>query len=173
MATILAICDPSPGQAFHEGGEDLLHCSDGVELGLRAMQTVTEEPFDRVWLRRPVCAGPPCSEDLLAIGTLTAWVGDRAWTTDLDARTESATLPRADTAAAWPSRAGVLPAVRRPTLADAPDKVDRRGPLPFCGFAEIGEPPAVMRCFAEAVLAGQPAEIVKTSTAPRAGRSPL
>ena len=162
VATILAICDPSPGQAFYEGGEDLLGCSDGVELGLRAIQTVTDDPLDRVWLQRPLCVAAPCSEELRATGTLTAWVGERAWTTELDARTEAATVPRADAEAGWPSLAGTTPAVKRPVVADAPDQLDGRAPRPFCGFAEMHEPPTVMRCFRSAVLARQPAEIVET-----------
>lgn len=160
--TVLAVCSPSPGLAFEYGGQDLLGCSDGVELGLRAIQTVTEEPFGRVWLLRPACAAPPCSAEQLATGTVTAWSGDRAWTTDVDARTGTATPPTVDGDPRWPSLDAVAPSVKRPMVAGAPAEVRARIPLPFCGSAEIGEPPAVMRCFLAAVLAGRPAEIVET-----------
>jgi hypothetical protein len=161
-AATLAVCSPKPGLAFVDGGEDRLGCFDAVELGLRAIQTVTDEPFDRAWLERHVCSAPPCTEEQLATGTLTAWVGERAWSTDLDARSETVAIPRSAEIATWPSLGGAVPAVRRPRIAGAPAEVRARTPLPFCGFAEMGEPPPAKLCFLAAVLAGRPAEIVET-----------
>lgn len=161
-ATILAVCDPAPGQAFVDGGEDLLGCFDGVELGLRAVQTVTDVPIDRAWLRRPVCSAPPCTEKQRATGTLTAWIGEVAWSTDVDARSRTATIPRSPETTTWPSQRGAVPAIGRPKVPGAPAEVRTRTPLPFCGFAEVGEPPPAKVCFLAAVLAGRPAEIIET-----------
>jgi hypothetical protein len=161
-ATTLAVCDATPGLAFVDGGEDLLGCSPGVELGLRAIQTVTEGRFDRVWLHRAVCDAAPCSEQQLGTGTLTAWVGHLVWTTDVDGRSETATLPTTTGEVVWPSLAAGVPAIQRPRVAEASAEVNRRAPLPFCGSAEMGEPPTVDRCFLAAVFAGRPAEMIET-----------
>jgi hypothetical protein len=156
----LAVCQPVPGQALPDGGDDLVGCGEGIEIGLRAIRTATTNPFDRVLLVRPTCAVAPCSEEALATGTVVAWNG-RAWQTSLDFRTRTATAPTASTEP-WPSAEEAAPAIKRPAIDGAPAEVARREPLPFCGAAEVGEPPAVNRCFLAAMFAGRPAEMIET-----------
>ena len=97
----------------------------------------------------------------LGTGTVNAWSGDRAWSTVIDARTPqwTASVPVAVDGAPWPVADGPAPSGAAPAIDGAPAEIATRKPLPFCGNAEMGEPPAVSRCFITAALAGRPAEM--------------
>jgi hypothetical protein len=157
-----AVCDPDPSQANFDAGESTIFCSDGLALALGAVRTVTERAVTRIYLRRPPCAAIPCTENELSTAQVTIWTPTEAITVRLDSRLETLPLPSVTKDAAWPPAGnGPAPEVSRPPLKDAPDELGNRDSYPFCGQAEIGDPPEVLGCFRDAVLAGRKAEMIE------------
>ena len=157
-----AVCDPVPSQTNIEAGESGIYCSDGLGLALRAVRTVTRDPVTRLYLHRPECAVVPCSDDELSTATVAIWTATDAFSIGLDSRLESVALAAAAQDADWPAPGnGHAPQTSRPSLDGAPDDLAGRDPYPFCGRAEIGDPPEVVGCFRDAVLAGRKAEMIE------------
>jgi len=156
-----AVCDPEPSQINLDAGESTVACSDGLELALAAIRTVTQDRATRLYLHRPQCATVPCSEDELSTATVVVWMGTRAFTVQLDSRLATVPLPSVPNDDAWPPAGnGPAPDVARPSIDGAPPEIAGREPYPFCGRAEFGDPPEVLGCFRDAVLAGRPAELI-------------
>jgi hypothetical protein len=157
-----AVCDPQPNQADIDAGETTVFCSDGIALALAVVQTVTKDPVSRLYLRRPTCASARCSEDELSTAEVTAWTATQAFAVQLDSRLETVVQPSVVDDDAWPAAGnGPAPAVGRPSIKGAPREVAQRDTYPFCGRAELGEPPDVGGCFRDAVLAGRRVEMVE------------
>jgi hypothetical protein len=157
-----AVCDPDPNQASLDAGESTIPCSDGLELALRAVGAVTQDPATRVYLRRPQCAAVPCSEDELSTAEVTVWTATEAFSVRLDSHLETVPLPSVTKVAAWPLAGnGPAPEVSRPPIKGAPAELAHRDAYPFCGRAEIGSPPEVLGCFRDAVLTGRKAEMIE------------
>lgn len=157
-----AVCDPYPNQANIDAGQSTIICSEGLELAFRAVRAVTEDPVGRLYLHRPTCASLPCTADELSTAEVTAWTPTRALSVRLDSRLAFVSEPLADEDAVWPPAGnGPNPAVKRPSITGAPREVRDRDPYPFCGMAEIGDPPQVLGCFRDAVLAGRRAEMIQ------------
>ena len=167
----LEICDPDPGQALPEHVDVLIECGDGTDLGLRAIQTVTTSPIERTYLDRPVCEALPCSSDVVSTAVLTAWAADAIWTTRLDGRTATATVPERVDGAAWPTVVAPAASIKRPAFDGAPAEIRNRKPVPYCGRSELGEPAGPMVCFVAAVLAGRAAEVVDVGHGTEGGTS--
>ncbi len=161
LVDVTAICDPSPGLQFPDAGDSLIACSDGLDVGIRAIETATDLPIARAYLQLPRCDVAPCTLEERSTGSVTAWTQAGAWTTNLDAVARSATLPRPDAATSWPTLEAPVPAIERPDLGPSPDEVATREPAPFCGRFEFETPEDVPICFLAAVLAGRPAEAVE------------
>jgi hypothetical protein len=156
-----ALCDPDASQADRAFGESTISCPDGLELALRVVRTATQDPVTRIYLRRPACASLPCSEDELSTAQVTAWTATDVIAVELDSRLQTVPQPSVASDATWPVAGNEpTPAVKRLSLKDAPREVARREPYPYCGRAEVGEPPSVTLCFRDAVLAGRPAEVI-------------
>jgi len=92
---------------------------------------------------------------------VTVWTATQAFSVHLDSRLETVGQANAGAHDDWPE-AGDAPApeVARPTIAGAPQEVAAREPYPFCGRAEIGDPPVVLACFRDAVLDARRAEMI-------------
>ncbi len=174
-STTLVVCDPEPGAGLSDDVEQLISCGDGIDAGLRAIESVTGDAFSRVYLDLPTCTQAPCTPEQLGTGTVTAWSGDRAWSTTIDARTPAwtASAPLSVDAAPWPVADGPAASGAAPAIDGAPAEIANRKALPFCGKAEMGEPPAVGRCFLAAVLAGRPAEMFDLQHGTEGGSSLL
>ncbi len=157
-----AACDPVPSQANIDAGESGISCPDGLVLALRAVGTVNRDPVTRLYLHRPECAAVPCSEDELSTATVTIWTATGAFSIRLDSRLETVVLAAATQDAIWPAPGNEpAPEAFRPSINGAPDELARRDPYPFCGRAEIGDPPEVLGCFRDAVLTGRKAEMIE------------
>jgi len=171
----LAVCDPAPGVALPVAIEALVSCSDGIEAGLRAIETVTNDAFDRVYLDLPTCDVAPCTREQLATGTVIAWTGSQVWSTTLDVRSGqwTATAPQPPDGAAWPTAAGGAAAATAPVLDHTPAEITGRATLPFCGQREMSAPAAVGACFVSSVLAGRPAEMFDLEHGTEGGTSLL
>ena len=154
-----AICDPEASQLDPEAGDSLVVCYDGLLLGLRALKT-TVAVVDRLYLRRPACAGSPCTAEELATVTVTGWSADIATSVVIDWERNRITPPAPDSDASWPTPTSTIgPSVARPDLDGAPQFVREREPLPYCGSADEDREGA-MQCFRDAVLDGRPAEML-------------
>ena len=161
-AQLTAVCDPDPSQGNMNAGESKVTCFDGLVLGLRALQTRTDKPFQRVYLRRPPCTATPCTSDELNMAQVTGWTVEGAMSVELDARFMSVTGPVPDPGATWPEAGAFGPVpVKREAIKGAPKEVAARRPYPFCGRAEVGRPPEILACFRAAVLAARPAEMIE------------
>ena len=157
-----AVCDPEPSQANLDAGESTIYCADGLELALRAVLSLTRDPVTRIYLRRPDCAAVPCSEDELSTAVVTVWAGAQVLSVRLDSRLEAVSQPQASENSVWPSAGGgKAPDVARPSIHGAPSEVANRDAYPYCGRAEIGDPPEVLGCFRDAVLGGRKAEMTQ------------
>ena len=157
-----AVCDPDPSQANLKAGDSTILCSDGLELTLRAVGTVTRDPVTRLYLHRPTCPTVPCSEDELSMADVTVWTATEAFSVRLDSRLNTVPMPSVTKNAVWPAAGNEpSPAASRPSIEGAPDELASRAPYPFCGRAEIGDPPEVLGCFRDAVLAGREAEMIE------------
>ncbi len=157
-----ALCDAEPSQRDEHAGESAIPCSDGLELALRDLRTLTKDPVTRLYLQRPACAAVPCSEDELNTAHVTLWTASQAFDVALDARVQTVPPPSIAIDPAWPAPGdATAPAVRRPIIKGAPREVARREPYPYCGRADVGDPPEVLGCFRSAVLAGRPAEMIE------------
>ena len=169
--TATAVCDPEPGQAFSEGGEPTLFCSDAIEVALAVVSTVTPDPVTRLYVQFPECAVNPCTDDELSTGEATLWTAGHAYSVRLDSRLDTVPPATVVTNDSWPSSGGSPePAVVRPSIKDAPREVARREPYPFCGRAgdELQEPD-VLGCFRDAVLTGRRAEMIERLYATEGG----
>jgi hypothetical protein len=158
---------------YPESGDELVFCADGIEAGLRAIETVSDAALDRVYLDLPTCEAAPCTSEQLGTGTVTAWSGDAAWSTRIDMRPPepTATPPVPAEESAWPTIDGPAPTGKPPTIHGAPAEIASRKSLPFCGASEMGEGPEVSRCFLAAVLAGRPAEMTDLQHGTEGGSS--
>jgi hypothetical protein len=67
----LLLCDPPPDDGSSEPPVSKLVCGDGLSVGLRAIETGTDEPIERGWLQLPRC-GSTCTEADHTTGKLTA-----------------------------------------------------------------------------------------------------
>jgi hypothetical protein len=165
-----AVCDPTPGQGDPDSGAASIGCGDGLTFALRAVRTMSEAPPERIYLRRPVCAGTPCTDDELNTVDAFVWVGDRVFAMRWDWRMESIARPAVVQGDPWPTSGGsAAPEPARPKLEDAPAEIRDRARLPFCGAAGRFDPPRVGRCFRDAVLDGRPAEMVNTTSSSHGG----
>ena len=165
------VCDAMPGLGDPDAGVATISCGDGTTLVLRALRTTSETPPERIYLRRPVCAATPCTDDELNSVDVFAWVDDEVFVVRWDWRVQTIALPTAVAVDPWPVSGGTAaPDAARPRLEDAPAAVRDRTALPFCGAAELQEPPSVGRCFRDAVLEGRPAEMVNNAFAAHGGR---
>ncbi len=174
VTSITAICDPAPGQALQDAGEPRIDCGSGLQLGLRAIETATVEPIERLYIEFPACDAVPCSEEQLNTASVTGWTARGSLTTRLDARLATLTVPRSDPAVAWPGASDPpAPAVAAPALDGAPEELGTRTPYPDCGTAEMGEPAAVGACFEAQVLAGHAAEARDLVPGTEGGASPV
>ena len=160
MADVTAICDPTPGIQFPQPGSGLIECADGLELGLRAIETATDEPISRAYLRLPFCEVAPCPPEQRNTGSVTAWTSTGAWRTHLDIRTRTATVPELDPSPIWPTLDAAVPTVERPELPMAPPELANRKPFPNCGHIDMGEPPGP--CFFAQFLHERPVELSMT-----------
>ena len=165
------VCDAMPGLGEPDAGVATISCGDGTTLALRAVRTTSETPPERIYLRRPVCAATPCTEDELNSVDAFVWVDDEVFVVRWDWRVQTIALPIAVAADPWPvSGATPAPEPARPRLEDAPAAIRDRAALPFCGTAEVQEPPSVGRCFRDAVLEGRSAEMVNDTFGAHGGR---
>ena len=156
-----AVCDPEPSQANLDAGESTIYCSDGLALAVAVVRTVTQDPVIRLYLHRPTCASVPCSEDDLSTAEVTIWTGSLVLSVQLDSRLESVPQPVVSSNDVWPAPGSEPePPVSRPSIQGAPRAVADRDPYPFCGRAEMYEPPDVLGCFRDAVLTGRKAEMI-------------
>jgi hypothetical protein len=156
------VCDPEPGQANDDPGEVTIFCADSLVLSLRAIKTVTRQPILRLYFHRPACLAIPCTQDELSTATVTAWTASAAFSVELDSRLQTVGIPFEDAAATWPAAgSSVAPLLHRIRISGAPAEVARRTPYPYCGTAQLSDPPTVAKCFRDAVLAGRPAEMVE------------
>ena len=160
LTDVTAVCDPTPGIQFPQPGSSLIGCADGLQLGLRAIETATDEPIRRAYLRLPFCDVAPCTTEQRNIGNVTAWTSTGAWRTNLDVRTRTATAPEVDPSPIWPNLDAPAPAIERPELPMAPSELTNREPFPNCGHIDMGEPPGP--CFLAQFLHGLPAELSMT-----------
>jgi hypothetical protein len=159
---LTAVCDAEPAQANPDAGETKIGCYDGIVLGLRAIQTATDETILRAYLHRPVCAAIPCTADELNVATVTGWGADGAvTTTTLDARLDTVAVPTHDAAKWPPAGPPVSPRAEVLVVAGAPHELNEREPYPFCGRVDTGFPPISLGCFRTLVLLGRPAEVVE------------
>ncbi len=161
--TLTTACDPEAAQTTLLAGDATVSCSDGLLLGLRALNTLSSAPFSRLYFRRPVCKGTPCTADELGIATVTGSSAKGIFTVRIDSRLQRIDVLAPDAARAWPP-AGLShpPAVARPDVGAAPAEITGRVPYPFCGKAELGDPPTTLGCFRDAVVTGRPAELLQT-----------
>lgn len=160
--TLTAVCDAEPTQAFSGGPEPELHCSDAVELAVRAFAAETPDPIERIYVRRPRCfEGQPCPPELLDTATVTGWTARAAYSFELVWGTERVAAPAVGVSAAWPERDALAAPVERPRINGAPNVVANRTPHPFCGRYEVVPTPEVADCFVSAVLDGRPAEAIE------------
>lgn len=157
-----ALCDPEAGQFDPDAGETTIGCSDAVAWALTAVATATSDAPLRVYVERPDCEAAPCSADALSTASVTVWTASRAYKVSLDSRVDTVIGPTPlDDDSAWPTSGGALaPAIARPSIKGSPREVAKREPYPYCGRAELGEPPEVDACFRAAVLEGRPAEMI-------------
>ena len=165
-ADATAICDPDPS-AFGD-----VFCYDGLELGHRALRTVMTS-VDRLYLNRPACASGICIPDQVNRVRVIGWSGDEAYTVLMDWDANTITVPIPSAAAAWPAAiSSIAPAVRRPSLDNAPAEIANREPYPFCGRAQpiglrsdtpekVARVNAINSCFFDGVLAGRPVEMIE------------
>ncbi len=153
-----AVCDPEPSQADAGAGESMISCADGLELALRALRAVTQDPVLRLYFQRPTCAQIPCSTDELSTARVTLGTATQAFSIQLDARSETVPQPSIANGPVWPAT-GLEPApeVAEPLIEGAPDEVASGDAYPFCGTALVNDPPSVLGCFRDSVLAGRPA----------------
>jgi hypothetical protein len=157
-----AVCDPEPAQANVDAGETTIFCSDALRLAASVVRTVTADPPIRLYLHRPACAAMPCSDDELSTADVAAWTASGVFGVHVDSRLEAIEQPSPIADGGWPEVAGATaPEVARPTIKTAPHEVAARTPFPWCGRAEVGEPPEVAGCFRAAVLDGRPAEMIE------------
>jgi hypothetical protein len=162
-AMLTTVCDPEAAQATLLAGDATVFCSDGLLLGLRALQTLSSRPFTRLYFRRPVCKATPCTADELGIATVMGSSAEAIFAVRIDSRLQTIDVLVPDGARAWPP-AGLSrpPAVARPDVGAAPAEITARVPYPFCGKADLGDPTTTLGCFRDAVVAGRPAELVQT-----------
>jgi hypothetical protein len=162
-AIVTAVCDPAPSQTNFEAGESTVFCTDGLDLGLRAIQTIAGGPIERLYLRRMPCPTNPCSADTLDTAVVTGWSSDGPVSVTIDSRLSTVTAPVADPSATWPppGPVRVMP-VKRPPIAGAPSEVSTRTPYPLCGIADmLGDAnPGAFECFESAVLDERAAELL-------------
>jgi hypothetical protein len=161
-AALTAVCAPEANQTDPDAGETQLFCYDAIVLGLRAIQTGTDQTIERVYVQRPVCAAVPCTVDELSVATVTGWSADGPLTTTLDSRLTTVTVPARDARAKWPLAGQPVAArVQRPVIAGAPRELQGRQAYPFCGRVETGSPEILTACFRTWVLLGQPVELLE------------
>lgn len=142
-----AVCDPVPSQANIDAGESTIFCSDGIALALAVVRIVMHDPVVRVHLRRPPCVAIPCSAEQLSTAEVIASTTTQALSVQLDSRLETVPPPSVRSEAVWPAAGGQpTPTVKRESIKGAPPELAGREPYPFCGRAEIGDPPAVLGC---------------------------
>jgi hypothetical protein len=157
-----AVCDSQPAQGDLEAGQATIYCSDSLALAVAAVRTITPEAPVRLYFHRPPCVTVPCSADDLSTATVTVWTASAAYDVRLDSRLETVTAPTVvDATVRWPaSEDATPPKVARATIKGAPRAIAERAPYPYCGRAEVSEPPDVLACFRAAVLQGRPAEMI-------------
>ena len=161
-ATLTTVCDPEAAQVSLDAGEATIFCVDGVQVGLRAISSVTTAPIERLYFHRPTCVAIPCTPDELGTATVVGWTASEAFSVGLDSRLDTVATPVQGAAAPWPvAGSSAAPAAKRLDLGGAPKEVADRTPYPFCGEAEIGEPASVTVCFRDAVLSGRSAEMIE------------
>jgi hypothetical protein len=157
-----AVCDPEPSQANLDAGESTVYCPDGLALAVAVVRATTPDPAVRLYLRRLACASVPCSDSELSTADVTVWTATRVFAVHLDSRLETVGHPSIGMNGDWPAGGDApAPKVARPTIKDSPREVAARKPYPFCGRAEMGEPPRVLACFRDAVLDGRHAEMIE------------
>jgi hypothetical protein len=157
-ALLTAICDPEQIQVDPDDGDTTISCQDAVVLGLRAASRATGGPITRIYVKRPACAGTPCSEDELSTATVFAW-GAAIVAVRLDSRLDTLPPPVRLAVDPWPRPgANADPRVQREDFDSAPDVVAARTPYPYCGRAAYDVPREVFACFSDRVLIGKPAE---------------
>jgi hypothetical protein len=163
LAVNTTVCDPEASQLNIDAGEAAIFCTDGHRVAIRAFAAVMQAPIERMYFRRPVCQATPCTIGELSTATVTGWTATEVLSVALDSRLTTVGRPVPDTTAVWPAPdSSSVPGVERPVIKGAPADFAARTPFPFCGRAELDEPPAVIACFRDAVLGRRPAELVQT-----------
>ena len=163
--TLTAICDPSPGILAPGTGDTVFPCTDAISKGYRALSALVGRPA-RMRLAYPACPSAPCDRQALITATITGWIDANPWTVVLRVDENGvvmATVPSPAAGASWPVETDAIPAITRPVIDGAPKQVARRDAYPFCGGVEVGAWAAYLagwHCFAAAVYAGRPAELL-------------
>jgi hypothetical protein len=151
VADVTVVCDP------YRDGRDETVCEDVIRYAIPMIALVTDDPLQRVYLRRG-CA-PTCLRGERDVETIVAATEGAVWTMVLD--NDSITEPVLDVSATWPEASGTsAPEVHRRNFAGAPTEIRDRDAFPFCG-PEGGDWVAVTGCFLDAVLEGRPAEMIE------------
>lgn len=161
---LTALCDPDPAQINPEAGDTSVFCHDAVVVGLRAASTAAAGPITRLYVRRPICAAMPCSQDELSTVTVLAWDAIGMVAVRIDKRLDTVSQPERLTLDLWPPPGTVpAPEVGREELDAAPAAVATRTPYPYCGRATYDTPQKVLTCFRDSVLGGRRAEAIQVS----------
>ena len=162
--TTLVVCDFDPIQADSDAGETTISCTDGALLAMRALAGAQITDIDRLYLQRRPCGAGPCSRNVLDTALVTAWFGPESATVALDSRSQQVVVATDVPPTEWPS-AGSSEAPSAPpiVMADAPEPLLSRDPLPSCGAVDIAVAPAGVpeACFFGAVLRGSTAELLE------------
>ncbi len=163
---LTAVCAPESDLLQRDPPRRAIFCSDSrgdaLSVGLAAIQTVVDGPIDRLYLEWPTCPATGCTDDDFQTATVVGWSNGNAYSTVVDARLLRVPVPTPEDSIEWPAFGpSEAPPVQRPTIKNAPAEIADRTPYPFCGRAELGDPPEVDGCFRDAVLAGRPAEMIE------------
>ncbi len=164
--TLTIVCPPEPDLLQRDPPRPAIVCGtsgeDALVLGLAAIQTVAKGTIDRLYLQWPTCPATGCTHEDVQTATVVGWAGGDAYSTVIDVRHSTVPVPMPESSIEWPTfGSSEPPMVARPTIKNAPTEVAERTPYPFCGRAELGDPPSVIACFRDAVLAGRPAEMIQ------------
>jgi len=132
-------------------------CEDVIRYAIPAVALATDEPLQRVYLRRG-CA-PSCMRGERDVETIVAATEGAIWTMIVD--DDSITMPVPDPSAMWPQASGTpSPSVHRRNFSGAPSEIRDRDAFPFCGHVP-GDWVAVTACFLDAVIESRPAEMIE------------
>jgi hypothetical protein len=151
IADVTVVCDP------YQYTRNETVCEDVIRYAIPAVALATDDPLQRVYLRRG-CA-PSCGRGERDVETIVAATEGAVWTMIID--NDSITEPVPDPSAVWPQASGTpSPSVHRRSFSGEPTEIRDREAYPFCG-PELGDWVAVTGCFLDAVLEGRPAEMIE------------